>query len=313
MDAVDGFLAIDFETASRQRGSACAIGFAKFENGEMVEVGNGLINPQISPHEWEAVNISIHGITPEMVEASPPFAEVWGQVMDRYSGIPLVAHYAAFDMSVLRAEFARDGDGHGPVEPLRYACSATLARQAWPSMLSVSLDVVAAELGIDFTHHEAASDAYASGMVTLEAIRMLECGTLDDALTKCDRVWGQINQDLSWDTGLRGTHGLRAKDYAPDDDGEFDRDHLLFDQTVVFTGTLESMTRREAFQRLAAVGGIPGQSVTKKTDLLVVGDQDISRLAGGETMSSKLKKAATLRAGGQDVELIGESEFLRRL
>ena len=308
----DEFLAIDFETARRDRGSACAVGFAKFENGQVAEVGNGLINPQLEPHEWEPVNISIHGITPEMVEDAPPFTEVWEQVMDRYDGVPLVAHYAAFDMSVLRAEFARVGGG--PPEPLRYACSATLAREAWPKMLSVSLDVVAAELGIDFTHHEAASDAYASGMVMLEAISTLECGNLEDALARCDRVWGHINRDLSWDTGLHRTgYGLRAADFAPDEDGDFDQDHPLFGHTIVFTGTLESMTRREAFHRLAEIGGTPGQTVTKKTDLLVVGDQDIARLAEGETMSSKLKKAATLRASGQDIELIGESEFLRRL
>jgi DNA ligase (NAD+) len=69
-------------------------------------------------------------------------------------------------------------------------------------------------------------------------------------------------------------------------------------QTVVLTGTLETMTRDEARQALTAQGARVTGSVSKKTDLVVVGGD-----AG-----SKADKAERL-----GVEMIDEAEFVRRL
>lgn len=51
-----------------------------------------------------------------------------------------------------------------------------------------------------------------------------------------------------------------------------------------------------------------GTTVTKKTTLLVVGDQDIDRLAGKDK-SSKHIKAEALIAQGQKIRILGESDF----
>jgi DNA polymerase-3 subunit epsilon len=48
--------------------------------------------------------------------------------------------------------------------------------------------------------------------------------------------------------------------------------------------------------------------VTKKTTILVVGDQDVARLAGHEK-SSKHRKAEQLVAEGQQIRIIRESDF----
>ncbi len=307
-EETDDFLAIDFETANRSRASACAIGFARFTGGSLVATGSTLIDPGLSPEEWDGFNISIHGINPSDVVGAPSFVDVWAELQGHFSGVPLVAHSASFDVSVIRAELARAKVA--PAEPFRYSCSAKLSRLAWPAMLSVSLDVMAERLGFDLDHHDAKSDAVGSGTVTVRAIEALGCSTLDQALSTAKRNWGQVNPDLTWNSGHVA---LNAADFTPDEDGDFDPDHPLFGRTVVFTGTLQSMERREAFRALSEVGGIPGNGVTKKTNLLVVGDQDISRFAAGASMSSKMQKAASLRAAGQDLELIGETEFLRLL
>lgn len=309
-EETDDFLAIDFETACGSRASACSVGFARFTNGTLTTAGSTLIDPGLQPGEWDAFNTSIHGIGPGDVVGAPSFIEAWSQLQGHFAGLPLVAHSASFDMSVIRAELARANVTLS--EPFRYCCSAKLSRAAWPDMLSVSLDVMAQQLGFELDHHDAKSDAVGSGQVAVEAARALGCATLGEALANTQRNWGQVNCDLTWDSGRPSTP-LRAADFVPDETGEFDPDHPLYGMTVAFTGTLQSMERREAFRALSEVGGIPGDGVTKKTNLLVVGDQDISRLASGASMSRKLQKAADLRATGQDVELIGETEFLRRL
>ena len=60
------------------------------------------------------------------------------------------------------------------------------------------------------------------------------------------------------------------------------------------------------------IGGIPTDSVTAKTDILVVGQQDY-RVVGDSGMSSKQKKAITLLEKGQDIEILSEIEFLSRI
>ena len=68
--------------------------------------------------------------------------------------------------------------------------------------------------------------------------------------------------------------------------------------TVVVTGTLSSMGRKEAEEAIRQAGGKAAGSVSKKTSLVVA----------GESAGSKLAKAQSL-----GVEVIGEEEFLRRL
>jgi len=65
---------------------------------------------------------------------------------------------------------------------------------------------------------------------------------------------------------------------------------------VVFTGTLTSMTRREAADRVAALGAAVSSSVSARTDLVVAGSD-----AG-----SKLDRARTL-----GIEILTEAEFQR--
>jgi DNA polymerase-3 subunit epsilon len=69
------------------------------------------------------------------------------------------------------------------------------------------------------------------------------------------------------------------------------------------------MVRREARQRVVDVGGLIGKSVGKRTDYLVVGEQDLRKLKDG-TKSSNMKKAEAAIANGGTVEVIGERDFL---
>jgi len=227
----------------------------------------------------------------------------------RVAASPLVAHYASFDVSVLRAELARY-----EIEPapLTYACSALLSRAAWPLMVSVSLPVVTRHLGPQVGGRSPKTNAEAAGEIAMRAIDMLQARDLGGALAKAGLHWGTVASDLRWTPCGLPTGHVRAADLTPRTD-LFDPSHPFFGKTVVFTGALESMTRRSAFQRVYDVGGTPGDGVTKETHVLVVGEQDIRRLAEGETMSAKQRKAHDLRAKGQDIQLIGEDDFLRAL
>ncbi len=69
----------------------------------------------------------------------------------------------------------------------------------------------------------------------------------------------------------------------------------LAGKTFVITGSLKSMTRGQAEERIKELGGSPSSTVSKKTDYLVVGDDP----------GSKLDKAQRLK-----VPILDESAFL---
>jgi DNA ligase (NAD+) len=79
---------------------------------------------------------------------------------------------------------------------------------------------------------------------------------------------------------------------------EIVHDEFFTGKTFVLTGTLSSMTRDEAKDRIEARGGKVSGSVSKKTDYVVAGTE-----AG-----SKLDKAVSL-----GVAVLEEDDFVQRL
>jgi len=71
---------------------------------------------------------------------------------------------------------------------------------------------------------------------------------------------------------------------------------------------LEKMQRKEAMQLVVDLGGHVGDSVTKKTNYLILGNNDYCPTIK-EGKSSKQKKAETLKLSGQDIEIISEDVF----
>lgn len=82
----------------------------------------------------------------------------------------------------------------------------------------------------------------------------------------------------------------------------------LFGEVLVFTGALQ-IPRRDAADLAASIGCDVADGVNKKTTLLVVGDQDVKRLAGHDK-SSKHRKAEGLISAGQQIRILRETDFL---
>lgn len=147
-------VAIDFETATAARDSACAIGVVVFEGGRPVQTLRHLIQPP--GNRYDTMNVATHGITPEDTLREPPFPEVWPRVAGVLSGALVVAHNTAFDMSVLR----HSAEHHGYMPPeFPFACTYRVARSAFPDEETWSLPAMARKFGISLNHHDPVSDA----------------------------------------------------------------------------------------------------------------------------------------------------------
>jgi DNA polymerase-3 subunit epsilon len=308
------FVAIDFETATRWRSSACSIGAAVVEQGSVVDTQRWLIRPP--DNEYESINISIHGIAPRMTADSPGISVVWPEVLRMIDERPVVAHYAPFDIGVLKASLALDG---ATWPTLTYVCTRALARRAWPGWLSYRLDDVAHACGITFQHHEAGSDADAAASLGIAYCGATGRVSILDACTELGMLPGRLQQD-GWSpcapihpASHHGDHEHRINysTLRPTVE-ELPEVGPFVGKTVVFTGTLAYFVRSDAAQHVIDAGGRVANSISHKIDYLVCGIQDAHKVRDG-VHSSKMLSALQLKSEGAAIEIPTDDDFYRML
>lgn len=306
------FVAIDLETATHLRSSICQIGITEVVNGEPQTPKSWLVQPE--GNIYDSINIGIHGITPEDTKNSPTFPEIWKEILPYLQGKTVVAHNTSFDMYALRDAFDKYSIDYPTFD---FFCSLRIARCIVQGCYSYSLDVILHHLGIKFDHHHKA-DSDSLGCAKL-LLKCLEIGkiTLEELEEKYN-----LNRGTFAPCSFRAN--LQNKKHYPDyyqkdiikelenhpelvDEGNY-----FYGKSVCFTGTTRYAPRIKLLQKVKDVGGIPMNSVTKKTDILVVGQQDY-RIVGADGMSSKQKKALTLLEKGHDIEILSETEFINRI
>ncbi|KWX70299.1 DNA polymerase III subunit epsilon [Paenibacillus riograndensis] len=156
------FTAIDFETANSSRSSACALGLVQVREGVVSAEHVWLIDPQ---QRFDGMNIAIHGITPSMVEGKPTFDELWPTLEPLLQGEVVIAHNAAFDMSVLR--YCLDRTAYSYPE-FQYMCTYLLGKKMLQDLPSHKLNVLSQHFGISLKHHDALDDARAAAAILLK-------------------------------------------------------------------------------------------------------------------------------------------------
>ena len=275
------FVAIDVETANANLASICQVGLARFSDGRLVDTWVSLIDPD---DYFDEINVSIHGIDEAAVRGAPLWAEAFESFSPWLDNTIVVSH-TPFDRAALRRSCE---DNAINMKSYKWLDTSRVVRRVWPqfSRNGYGLGNVAEFLGIEFQHHDAREDARAAGEVLVRAID--ESGfSLEQWMTRAHRLVGPFAV-------------ARTSD-------DVNQNGPLYGEVLVFTGAL-SMLRREAADVAARAGCEVGESVTKKTTLLVVGDQDICALNGHEK-SGKHRKAEELMAKGQRIRIVGESDF----
>ncbi|AIQ45672.1 DNA polymerase III subunit epsilon [Paenibacillus sp. FSL R7-0273] len=156
------FTAIDFETANSSRSSACSLGLVQVRDGIITAEHVWLIDPR---QRFDGMNIAIHGITPSIVQGQPTFEELWSTVEPLLQDEIVVAHNAAFDMSVLR--YCLDASGNRYPD-FQYLCTYLLGKKMLDELPSHKLNVISQHFGISLKHHDALDDARAAALILLK-------------------------------------------------------------------------------------------------------------------------------------------------
>jgi DNA polymerase-3 subunit epsilon len=127
------------------------------DGNKVVQVYETLLNPGYAiPRSITALT----GISQEMTNKAPVFAEIAAQLHHLLHDKIFVAHNVNFDLGFIQNEFSKAGFSFHPPK----LCTVKLARKAFPGRRSYSLGNICSNLGIGIQNrHRAGGDAFATG------------------------------------------------------------------------------------------------------------------------------------------------------
>ncbi len=160
------FTAIDFETATGKRYSACAVGIITVENGKIINEYNALIQPP--NNEYSYYNTEVHGITEFDTVNAPLFPDVYPEIRDLLAGQTVVAHNESFDRGVLQKTMEYYNLDYSELN-ISNPWECTLKIYRAKGYKPASLDACCSKQGINLNHHEALSDARGCAMLYLNS------------------------------------------------------------------------------------------------------------------------------------------------
>lgn len=164
-ERINTYTVVDVETANRANNTICSIGLVRVVNGYVAEEFYSLVNPE---DYFDMSNISIHGITPNMVADAPTFGELYPILKPFLERTVVVAHNATFDLSVLRKNLLRYGIFS---HEYCYVCTVVMGRKAFPHLKRHNLAALSNYLDIPLDHHHHALDDAKAAQMIFEAVQ----------------------------------------------------------------------------------------------------------------------------------------------
>lgn len=296
----------DLETTDRDSTVAeiVEIGAVKYINGKAVDSFETLVRPtgKLSPFASR-----VNGITDAMVATAPPIQRVLPSFLRFADGFALVTYNGfTFDFKVLD----RIGRSLGlPINAVGYDVYQD-AKTVLTRPQSHKLEYLRKYYGLEGQDHRA----------------------LDDAITTWE-VWKICFPSLFPESARRArwADSRPAPPVPPRDPHQIFRGQALpyrpdlypsrvvsgpgspfWQKQCVITGELH-ITRPEAEALIEKAGGIVKSSVSRGTDYLIVGKQDVA-LVGEDGMSTKQERAEAINASGSgSIRMLTERQFCAML
>lgn len=291
LSLLEDYVSLDLETTgfSPEYCEIIEVACIRYRGGVETDYFTTLVKPQ----DMGAVDghiTTLTGITPEMLESAPMIDTVMPQVLAFIGSDTVVAHKASFDINFVYDNVERLGLG---VFGNDYVDTMRMARKLFPDFVNHKLKTLVKQFGISKNvAHRSESDARQAALCYQYMVKYVQENSLADKLA----VGAASGQGKAKAADIIGNPDLLKED-SP-----------LFGKIVVFTGALEKMTRKEAMQIVADLGGINGDNVTKKTDFLVLGNNDMcTSIKNGK--SKKYQKAEKYILAGSDLSIISENVF----
>lgn len=277
------------------------VGMLKVRDNKIIDSFTSLVRPEttyieddddgniICEYFIDDFIIELTGITNEMLAQAPTLKEISNEVLEFIGRDVIVGHNVNFDINFLYDFMAANFNNELNND---YWDLMKLSRRILKGIDRHRLIDLADYLGYTFTGHRALND----------------CQATFDIMAKLKAY--AVEHDIEY-TVLPSGKAMNLKNLETTETN-IDPENYFYNKSICFTGKLEHFTRKEAAQICVNLGAKCENSVTKHTNLLVLGGFDsISNVKGNK--SSKLKKAEKLILSGQDLEIMDEKLFLDTL
>lgn len=287
IDFPEQYVVIDLETTGLDPywDKIIEVSGIRIKDGNVIDKYTSLVNPG---YEIDEFITELTGITNDMLASAPKINDVLPLYLDFIGTDIVVGHNVNFDvnflydntMSLLHKPFTNS-----------FIDTMRIARRVFPEYNHHRLCDIKEYLNVKSdTEHRAESDCLA----TFECYEKMKA-IIEEKFGLSNFIKMFKNKKID----------LKA---ISTNVSEFDTSHPLYGKRCVFTGTLEKMTRAEAAQHVVDLGGIADNNVTKKTNFLVLGNNDYCKsIKDGK--STKQKKAEQNKLSGCDIEIITENVF----
>lgn len=159
------FTSIDFELATSDYNSVCAVGLVSVVDGVIVNEYYSLVQPPENKYMWQTTRV--HGIKAKDTVNAPTFLEIFPAILPLVFGQKMVAHNEELDRKVLRRCMQYYGlvyEDLGLQE--KWDCTSKIYKQL--GFAKTKLSVVCAIMEIQLNPHDALSDARASAELFLK-------------------------------------------------------------------------------------------------------------------------------------------------
>ena len=288
----DEYICIDVETTGLD-----------FEYDEIIEVAavfvkdGGIVN-QYSSLIKPSFPISsfiedLTGIRNEDLLDAPSIGQIIPKLSAFIGSCVLVGHNVHFDINFLYDAFEKAGLSlsNDFVDTMR------IGRKLHPEMPHHRLQDLVEKYGVQQDRkHRAGEDVLATQQCyeAMKAEIAASCGfdSFSRLFVKSSKSYKDMLNSVQAETDV------------------FDETNPIYGKVVVFTGALSSMQRKDAFQIVMNLGGIPSENINKKTNFLVVGNEDFAKsVKDGKT--TKMQKAEKYKEQGLDIEVLSEDTFFQ--
>jgi DNA polymerase-3 subunit epsilon len=266
-EAGAGWAVVDVETTGFRPGQARVVSVAALavgDDGSVEHSMSSLLNPGVDPGPTH-----VHGLTTEMLEGQPTFAEIAPRLMEVLHGRTLVAHNVAFDYAFLAAEAELVG-AQLPVDTVM--CTVELSRRLDLGTENLRLETLARHWGVtQMRPHDALDDALVLAQIlkpALVAARERKAWLPTRSVSR--RIWpnGQITHDE-----LRPLKVLAARmPCAQMNPGLYLPGRPLVQGMRVALSSEMRHTHEEVIERILDAGLSYAENVDQQTSMVVCND-----------------------------------------
>lgn len=270
------YFVLDVETTGldRKNDKIVEIAWQEYDNGVKLSEYTTLVNPEMHISMSATKVNNIHDY--DVIDA-PKYADINNLVYKTLVDKTVIGHNIQFDLAFIKRMM-------GSVEGrIVYIDTVTLSKKVFPGLNSYKLQDLCKSLNLPVeSSHRALNDVSA----TYELFK------------KCQNEL--IRRDAE-EKAKKKEEREREKARRKEQYGN----SSLFDVSFVYTGNF-SIDRQKMMNMAISVGAFARQSVSGKTDYLVVGD--VSTFPGW-ALDRKLNKAKAMQENGGKIKIIGEKEY----